>query len=312
MSDFNTYNGAVFFVDLLGIGSLTQNELTLNKEDYIAWNLAPMQHNCQYLAGKILFEFRNLLLELKKQYVGVKIAQLSDCAFIWCEDLIIILRFINSFMSRAIYDRGILCRGGVAFGEIIEPINCNIELGSFIVGEAVTKAVMMEGKAKGTRILMDISVPTNIWKYQKFAKEYSLFLSDMLYPIQNPLDYSVVDEFRWYLIDEENFHTRNGVFTFEKIVEITKKRLLLSNILMYSPRFGWNTKSTKGLMQLNAGVASISEDKLLGIKHFYQQSFVLQENRSNTTCKRIEEKILSDEQFFKYDKSTDLDNYIPE
>lgn len=61
---------------------------------------------------------------------------------------------------------GILCRGGLAYGEILESDDSN-QMGHFILGDAVTRAVELEGKAKGCRVLIDDELPSALYKFDK-------------------------------------------------------------------------------------------------------------------------------------------------
>ena len=79
------YQGAVFFVDILGIGALTRGRVTLLPEDYEAHGIKSSKNrNEHYFSAKLLIKFRKVLNNLKKNK-DIKVAQLSDCAFIWSE-----------------------------------------------------------------------------------------------------------------------------------------------------------------------------------------------------------------------------------
>lgn len=82
------YNGTVFFVDILGISALTNNKISLNNKHFKPWlENDETKFSNQFLGAAILVEFRKLLLKLGKQNPGVKITQLSDCAFIWSQSI---------------------------------------------------------------------------------------------------------------------------------------------------------------------------------------------------------------------------------
>ena len=98
--------GAVFFVDILGFGALTQNQINLSPEDFSPWlDKYHQQHDNQVLAAAILAEFRKILIDLDETY-SVTISQLSDCAFIWSENIKDVILVANNIMSRCI-DSGI-------------------------------------------------------------------------------------------------------------------------------------------------------------------------------------------------------------
>ena len=110
------YDGAVFFVDMLGMSALTNNHIALKKEDYSFWlDEHHIKHNPQYLAAALLAKFREILVTLSLRFDNVTISQLSDCAFIWSQNISDVVLFASKFMSTAIYE-GLLCRGGMAYG----------------------------------------------------------------------------------------------------------------------------------------------------------------------------------------------------
>ena len=155
------YEGAVFFVDILGMTALTNNLIALKKEDYSFWlDQYALEHTNQFLAASILADFRKILIELDIEYEGVTVSQLSDCAFVWSKNITDIVLFASRFMSKSI-SAGLLCRGGMTYGEIIET-NQEHKLGRFIVGKAVTDAAKLEGVAKGSRVLIDVDFPSNL------------------------------------------------------------------------------------------------------------------------------------------------------
>src|SRR3569833_609009 len=131
--------GEVIFVDILGMSALTNNKISLTNEDYSFWlDQHGKKYTDQYLAASILAEFRQILIELKKNFKFVTVSQLSDCAFVWSKNITAVVLFASQFMNIAI-SRGLLCRGGMTYGEIIKT-NQNHQLGRFIVGKAVTDA----------------------------------------------------------------------------------------------------------------------------------------------------------------------------
>lgn len=111
---------AVFYVDILGMGALTKQELKLTRSDYIPWLKKNRdEFNPEYLAAAILAEFRRILTSLIPKYRNVTVSQLSDCAFIWSADICAVVKFAAEFMQIAIR-KGVFCRGGLTYGEIIE------------------------------------------------------------------------------------------------------------------------------------------------------------------------------------------------
>jgi len=135
-----SFRGAVLFVDMLGFSALTRGKLKLSESEYTPWKTRPegnFPH--QLLAAQILLAFRKILMRTGRRFKTVKLAQLSDCAFLWSEDLGAVTDAGRFLMHEAI-DAGLLCRGGLAFGDIHEPNKIDRTIGAFIVGDAVTRA----------------------------------------------------------------------------------------------------------------------------------------------------------------------------
>jgi len=267
MNQIVKIEGAVFYVDILGMSPLTNNELTLSEDDFNPWLIGyDNEHTNQILAASILATFRSILIDLGPEFQNVTISQLSDCAFAWSENISDILIFSTRFMTSAIRN-GILCRSGIAFGEIIET-NQNHKLGRFIVGKAVTKAANLEKVTKGARIAIDPDLPSKLWNQDQTFSQNTL---PMFNPIINPLDFSELDEFKWYLcpdleLNSPNLTTLNDV----QKINLTKQRLKIANQVMCSPKFRWNSRSSHGLVQLKATINFISENNLFGVHHNFE------------------------------------------
>lgn len=279
--------GAVFFVDILGIMALTNNYMNLTDEDYSHWlDQHGIEYTDQYLAASILAEFRQILNELNNSFASVTVSQLSDCAFIWSENITDIILFASKFMTISI-DRGLLCRGGLTYGEIIET-NQNHNLGRFIVGKAVTDAAKLEGVAKGARVLIDPEFPHKLWELDP---DFSGRTLPLFAPFTNPLNYTEYDEFKWYLCPDlsATVNDLNTLSPSEKI-KLTKDRLKIANQVRCSPKFNWNSKSKEGLVQLKATVNFISENDLLDIRHNFSWNDVSPQ-RGNQIVVRINNTI---------------------
>ncbi len=67
MELLENYNGAVFFVDILGISALTNNKIDLQEEDFAPWLDDPTKFSNQFLGAAILLnlEICSPLLEVK-------------------------------------------------------------------------------------------------------------------------------------------------------------------------------------------------------------------------------------------------------
>lgn len=290
------YNGAVFFVDMLGISALTNNRIDLTADDYKWWlDEYDVEPGPQYLAAALLSKFREILVELKPLFKTVTISQLSDCAFIWSENITEVVLFASRFANRAIYE-GLLCRGGMAYGEIIETKQEH-NLGRFILGNAVTEAANLEKTAKGARILINQELPQALW--QENEKLYER-ISPVFAPFTNPLDYAIYDEFLWYLCDDltGNVHNMNVISGDKNMnadkVRFTKERLRIANFVRCSPKFNWNSRSKEGNVQLNATINFISRNALLNVVHNFDWSGGIG-IRSNGTVEAINKSIENDE-----------------
>ncbi|MCD0473336.1 hypothetical protein LPB87_02900 [Flavobacterium sp. EDS] len=266
--------GAVFFVDILGFGALTQNQIELNDKDFAPWLDQYGQHyDNQILAAAILAEFREILMDLDKIF-SVTISQLSDCAFVWSENIKDVILVANNIMSRCI-DSGILCRGGLSYGEIIET-NQNHSLGRFILGKAVTEAVKLEGIAKGCRIMITQEFPKHLYhKDKKFSQRiYPLFQ-----PFINPLDYITYDEFKWYCVPNMTKDvTELSIISTEEKNRLTYERLMLAVKVRVHPKFSWNSKN-QGLIQIKASInfLSSSNDAPFNIEHNFNWGDIIED-----------------------------------
>lgn len=197
MIDLKNLKGFVFYVDMLGFTALTQDKIQLTKDDFNIWQVSKYFQTLgnQEFAANILILFRKILTDCQNKYPKVNFTQLSDCAFVWSENMKDVILSCHTIMWDCLQN-GILCRGGIAYGDIIEDNNTN--LGQMLLGNAVSKAVKLEqAGAKGCRVLMDQEVPASLHDYDSSfcAKIYKLFQ-----PFENPLDYKIYDEFKWVLL----------------------------------------------------------------------------------------------------------------
>jgi hypothetical protein len=254
------YKGAVFFVDMLGIGALTRKSVELCALDFETWGISKeSSFNEHVLCAKLLMKFRSCLTKIKNKHKGVKVAQLSDCAFIWSEDHVAVALAAQDMMWASV-GSGLLCRGGIAYGDIVEPNRVAESLGLFVLGEAATKAVEFEGRGKGCRVYTD----------DIFAHQLSLTSSATSFPIgtvselRNPLTGEVIDEFRWYL--------RNTPGQNPMTLKSRHKGLLrLISMLLGSPHFTWNASSSFGQVHLACSIESLSA----ATRVFYPKSDVV-------------------------------------
>lgn len=183
---------------------------------------------------------------------------------------------------------GYFVGGGMAYGEIIETSQDH-HLGRFIVGNAVTAAANLEKIAKGARVLINMELPNELWKQNE---QFSERISPLFSPFTNPIDYTIYDEFKWYLCPDltGNIQNLNVLSNDDKVradkLSFTKQRLKIANYVRCSPKFNWNSRSKEGLVQLRATINFISENSLLEIIHKFDWSDVAG-SRSDETVQKI-------------------------
>lgn len=242
------YQGAVFFVDILGVGALTQGHIKIKDEDFLAHNIDNTISKSEHVfCAKLLMKFRRILNNVM-QNNNVNVAQLSDCAFIWSDNPDLVLDSAREIMWKTT-SRGILCRGGIAYGEIVEPDSVNIKLGEFICGKAVTKAVKLEGTGKGARVFVDDEISCRTSSHIQVQAE--AFRQSI-----NPLDFSFVDEFMWALYPHKL--TITPAINSQDSKERLKKILALISLLRFSPKYRWNACSGEGRLQIASTIDAIS------------------------------------------------------
>jgi len=242
------YQGAVFFVDMLGIGALTQGQVTLSDCDFRTWGLSPLSSpTANLFCGQLLTQFRSCLSKISRSHKNVKIAQLSDCAYIWSDSVVSVMDAAREFMWSSI-GIGLLSRGGIAYGEIVEPNKTNKTIGQFVLGSAVTRAVGLEKSGKGCRIFID-----DIIYEHSTCTHGSPFKKGDIKVLKNHLDGSIVKEFCWYKTggSSGDWH-REEHSSAERIITLLTK-------LQYCPRFNWNEASLQGCIQLACSIDSISD-----------------------------------------------------
>lgn len=123
-----------FFVDILGVGALTQGKIEISENDFLAHNFGYNSGFSEHqFCAKLLLKFRRILISATQHVKNIKVAQLSDCAFIWSEDPNLVVNVARDIMWKTVLG-GILCRGGLASGQIVEPDKINTKLGMFICG----------------------------------------------------------------------------------------------------------------------------------------------------------------------------------
>ena len=294
MNQLRKIKGTVFFVDILGFGALTQNNINLKKEDFSVWlGKYKSSYDNQDLAASILVKFREILLSIDKKFPSITISQLSDCAFIWSTDMKDVIIAANNIMSQCITD-GILCRGGLSFGEIIETGLNNHSLGRFILGKAVTNAVKLEWIAKGCRVMINQEFVHDLFSEDE---TFSSHIYPLFQEFINPLDFEIYDEFKWYFVPfmEKSFSIQN--LSYKDKAKYTNARLKLANNIRLNPLFSWNATNQQGKAHLKSSLNFLSEskDEIFRVSHNFH--FIdIYDNRSNKSLqnanKLIDEEIV--------------------
>lgn len=279
-----SYRGAVLFVDMLGFGALTgtESKLSLGEEQCKPWRIDHSQKFAnQLLAAQILLAFRQALLRTKKSFGNVQFAQLSDCAFVWSKNIRAVADAGRHLMHETV-SLGLLCRGGLAVGEIHEPNKVNHALGAYVVGNAVTRAVGFERMGKGTRIFTDLETAQQILEVRP---------KETFQPLIDPLTGNAVDEWMWYmptesLPDEPDDH---------ELRQVVGRLVRCHTMLRYSPKFSWSATTLEGLRQIACSVVAVSDAmvKISGQERYrFSVEYLLQPipARSIHTRKRIQEQ----------------------
>ncbi len=190
-------------------------------------------------------------------------------------------------MHQAI-NNGILCRGGLAYGEIIET-NQPHHLGRFILGDAVTQAAKLEGKSKGCRVLINEELP---YEFSQQNEEMYSKIFGLFQPFDDNISYVTYDEFKWYMAQELNYKMQVDLsrINFKDKIKHTKNRLILANKLRCSTKFNWNSKSPEGKSQLIPSIRFLSENYVGGILHNFGWEDVVSK-RSDASEQRIRNTI---------------------
>jgi hypothetical protein len=250
----NSYPGFVAYLDLLGIGALTRGKVLLTEEDFSAFQIRRMEPRQHLFAANLLACFRRTLMDAQAEFDRVSFAQLSDAAFLWSASPIDLLPACR----RVMYDlahAGVLCRGGIGFGEIVEPDKVNADLGAFVLGPAVTRAVGAERSGKGFRVFVDSLVrPALMDAADHATRTAASLLASSIVTLTNPLDATRIDEYQWYLFaGDSRAGRRDGPPRHEQL----RILMALMALLLHSPKFRWNVASEDGRRQVNASLETI-------------------------------------------------------
>lgn len=231
------YTGAVLFVDILGISALTTSEKPLvTDQDFKALSSRPKKSGGnQLFCARLLSQFRSNLHECKVN--DLKIAQLSDCAFLWSKNESLVVQAAQKIFHKNT-NTGIFARGGMTFGQIIEPEKTRVSLGQFICGNAVTRAAQLETMGKGARVFIDREIG---------GRRIDGISSSAFEGMPNPSDYRIIDEFAWFSCPTDfSDHA-------EKIARLNELVGLLVRFKS-CPSFRWNAASAHGRIHLGATI----------------------------------------------------------
>lgn len=112
--NMNNLKGFVFYVDILGFSALTQGKIQLTEDDFNIWQVSKhfQTSGNQEFAANILIIFRKILANCQSKYPTVNFTQLSDCAFVWSENMKDVILSCHTIMWDCLQN-GILCRGGI-------------------------------------------------------------------------------------------------------------------------------------------------------------------------------------------------------
>ena len=182
---------------------------------------------------------------------------------------------------------GILCRGGIAYGQIVEPEKMNTKLGMFICGSAATNAVKLEETGKGARVFINTEL----------VPELDYIPSSAFQPRKSPIDFLIVDEFLWYRYPKE-IKSKYDKYHLDKLGKsIILKRMAKAIVMLkHSPKYAWNASSIQGRLQLASTIDIISSeinslDKNLDL-NFECDAIIdtLEKHRNEKTQQRISKK----------------------
>lgn len=268
------YTGAVFFIDILGVGALTQGKINITERDFKSHNFKYNDFDSEHqFCAKLLLKFRRILVTSTEDVKNIKVAQLSDCAFIWSDNTSLIINVARDIMWKCVFS-GLLCRGGIANGQIVEPDKINRRLGMFICGGAVTEAVKLESSGKGARIFIK----------PELVSELESIPSSAFAPRKSLIDFSIVDEFEWYRFPDR-INSKDEIYNAKKNqIQIIK----LVVMLKYSPKFSWNTASGLGEVQVASSIDIISSEiENLDLKFEYETMIGKLNLRSEVKYKKM-------------------------
>lgn len=246
------YKGAVLFIDILGVGALTKSKKDdVTVEDFAAFGSTRTEDlRNQVFCAVLLSRFRRNLRSCRMR--NVRIAQLSDCAFVWSKHPDGIVEFARMIFWKNLKS-GLLCRAGLTYGEIVEPDKIGVKIGDFVCGEAVSRAVELEEIGKGARIFIDREIGGRVFKNTP---------SSAFVPVSSAIDFRTVDEYLWYALPPDG-NVATGA-PREHLINIIDASLRLR----FEPSFRWNAASPPGRIHVGATIERLETAALeLCAKH---------------------------------------------
>lgn len=158
IGSFSFQTGYVLFVDLLGFSTLTSSKMLLDKQIVKPHGLSSSiddRDRPVVLAFALQWRFRHTLAWCKSHH-NAKVFQFSDSAYIFARSAPDILR-AAAYILRALTCEGCLVRAGLAYGRVLEGEDEYSDLGSIVLGDAVTAAYLLceeEGKGNAQLIVV--------------------------------------------------------------------------------------------------------------------------------------------------------------
>ncbi len=109
------YDGAVLYVDILGIAELTSGDsVEILCSDFEALDARPdVLISNETFCALLLSRFRKHLASIRREKLNV--SQLSDCAFVWSKSPNLLFDAARTLMWKNLR-AGVLCRAGMAYG----------------------------------------------------------------------------------------------------------------------------------------------------------------------------------------------------
>lgn len=236
------FEGGVCYADMLGFGALTRGKISLTESDYASRNRRGDRPTPNSFAGRLLMSFRDVLREVQSGYTNISVAQLSDSAFLWSDDLEALANATRAMMW-ACSRRHLFCRAGMAYGEVVQPDATHVRLGHFVLGAAATHAVELERAGKGCRVFTEREFVQNLQTKAYYAVK-------PFQPLSNPLDGTIVDEFKWYLDTRDLAPTED--------VDVVALAAAVAELWL-SPLYEWNCATPEGRVHVAVALQSLSQ-----------------------------------------------------